>query len=183
MRHAIFDKLLNDSRIKTGELEGFISGRALDDLLNTVSQGKTLRQNLVASKLITTDQVKGLSEITKRARILEGSANDTRKLDTIIKTGDGLTNLLARIAGSKVGQNSPLSNMFGGSNLVIQAAFSKYAQKVLEKIPAMKLESTITKALQDPKFMAYLLRKNPRSIDRKTNTAIKAYLLQQGPRS
>jgi len=180
LRHAIFDKLINDATIKRGELEGFISGRALEDSLNTVFQGKTLRQNLLSSKLITPDQLTQLAQVSRKARILEDSANDPRKLNSIIKTGDGLTNLLARIIGSKVGQNSPLLNIAGGSNLVIQSAFSKYAQKVLEKIPAMRLQSTITKAIQDPQFMAYLLRKQPKFIDKKTNTRIKAYLLQQG---
>jgi hypothetical protein len=155
LRHAIFDKL-------------------------TVFQGKTLRQNLLISKLIEPDQLTQLAQVAKKARILEDSANDPRKLNSIIKTGDGVINLLARIVGSKVGQNSPLSNIAGGSNLVIQSAFSKYAQKVLEKIPAMRLQGTITKAIQDPQFMAYLLRKQPKFIDKKTNTRIKAYLLQQG---
>ncbi len=177
LRHAVFDKLLNDAKIKTGELKGFISGRALEDALNTVFQGKTLRQNLLSSKLITPDQLTQLAQVSRKARILEDSANDPRKLNTVIKTGEGLTNLLARIAGSKVGQNSPLSNIVGGSNLVIQSAFSKYAQKVLEKVPALKLQSVITKAIQDPQFMAYLLRKKPRFVDKKTDARIKAYLL------
>jgi len=177
LRHAVFDKLLDDAKIKTGELQGFISGRALEDSLNSVFQGKTLRQNLLSSKLITPDQLTQLAQVSRKARILEDSANDPRKLNAVIKTGEGLTNLLARIAGSKVGQNSPLSNIAGGSNLVIQGAFSKYAQKVLEKVPALKLQGVITKAIQDPQFMAYLLRKKPKFIDKKTNTRIKAYLL------
>jgi hypothetical protein len=177
LRHAVFDKLLDDAKIKTGELQGFISGRALEDTLNTVFQGKTLRQNLLSSKLITPDQLTQLAQVSRKARILEDSANDPRKLNAVIETGEGLTNLLARIAGSKVGQNSPLSNIAGGSNLVIQSAFSKYAQKVLEKVPALKLQGVITKAIQDPQFMAYLLRKKPRFIDKKTDARIKAYLL------
>ncbi len=44
----------------------------------------------------------------------------------------------------------------------------------------MRLQSTITKAIQDPQFMAYLLRKQPKFIDKKANTRIKAYLIQQG---
>lgn len=177
LRHAVYDKLLDDAKIKTGKLQGFISGRSLEDSLNTVFQGKTLRQNLLSSKLITPDQLTQLAQVSRKARILEDSANDPRKLNAVIKTGEGLTNLLARIAGSKVGQNSPLSNIAGGSNLVIQAAFSKYAQKVLEKVPALKLQSVITKAIQDPQFMAYLLRKKPRFVDKKTDARIKAYLL------
>ena len=69
--------------------------------------------------------------------------------------------------------------MLGGTTLIAQSAFSKMAQKTIEKVPATKLQGVLTKAMEDPKFMAMLLQMGPKA-PKQVNTRINAYLLQAG---
>ena len=156
-----------------------ISGKQLEELLSSKVGEKTLRQNLLSSKLVTPEQLTNLAHIGRKARIFEEAATDPAKLNTIITTGDGLVNLLARVIGSKVGANSAVGQMMGGTTLIAQSAFSKMAQKTIEKVPALKVQSVLTKAMEDPKFMAMLLEMGPKS-PKQVNTRINAYLLQAG---
>lgn len=177
LRHEVYDTLLNKATIKGGNLDGFISGKKLDELLEA-NEG-ALRKNLLASKLITKDQLDGIKEIAKKARIFEESATDPAKLNTIITTGDGVVNLLARVLGSKVGANSALGQVMGGTTLVAQSAFSKLAQKTIEKVPALKVQGVLTKAMDDKNFMAMLIEMRAKT-PKQAQTRINAYLLQAG---
>ena len=177
LRHEVYDTLLNKATIKGGNLDGFISGKKLDELLS--ANDGALKNNLLASKLISKDQLDGIKEIAKKARIFEESATDPAKLNTIITTGDGVVNLLARVIGSKVGANSALGQVMGGTTLVAQSAFSKLAQKTIEKVPALKVQGVLTKAMDDKKFMAMLLEMRSKT-PKQAQTRINAYLLQTG---
>jgi CheY-like chemotaxis protein len=179
LQHEIFDVLLSKATIKGGDLDGLISGKQLEDLLNSKVGEKTLRQNLLSSKLITPNQMNEVIRVARMAKIFEDSVRDPAKLDDIMKTGDGLLNLFARVVGSKVGANSFVGQMMGGTTLIAQSAFSKIAQKTIEKVPALKVQGVLTKAMQDPKFMAMLLEMGPKSPVQKQRR-INAYLLQAG---
>lgn len=179
LRHEVFDTLLSKATIKGGDLDGLISGKQLEELLSSKVGEKTLRQNLLSSKLVTPEQLTNLAHIGRKARIFEEAATDPAKLNTIITTGDGVVNLLARVIGSKVGANSAVGQMMGGTTLIAQSAFSKMAQKTIEKVPALKVQGVLTKAMEDPKFMAMLLEMGPKA-PKQVNTRINAYLLQAG---
>ena len=179
LRHEVFDTLLSKATIKGGDLDGLISGKQLEELLSSKVGDKTLRQNLLSSKLVTPEQLTNLAHIGRKARIFEEAVTDPAKLNTIITTGDGVVNLLARVIGSKVGANSAVGQMMGGTTLIAQSAFSKMAQKTIEKVPALKVQSVLTKAMEDPKFMAMLLEMGPKA-PKQVNTRINAYLLQAG---
>ena len=148
-------------------------------MLNSNFGGKTLRQNLLSSKLITPNQMTAVEQIARKSKIFEEAIRDPARVDDIMKTGDGVLNLLARVVGSKVGANSFLGQMMGGTTLIAQSAFSKIAQKTIEKVPALKVQGVLTKAMQDPKFMAMLLEMSPKSPIQ-TQRRISAYLLQVG---
>ena len=179
LRHEVFGTLLNKATIKGGDLDGLISGKQLEELLSSKVGEKTLRQNLLSSKLVTPEQLTNLAHIGRKARIFEDAVTDPAKLNAIITTGDGAVNLLARVIGSKVGANSALGKMLGGTTLIAQSAFSKMAQKTIEKVPALKVQGVLTKAMEDPKFMAMLLEMGPKA-PKQVNTRINAYLLQAG---
>ena len=189
LRHEVFDTLLSKATIKGGDLDGLISGKQLEELLSSKVGDKTLRQNLLSSKLVTPEQLTNLAHIGRKARIFEEAATDPAKLNTIITTGDGVVNLLARVIGSKVGANSAVGQVMGGTTLIAQSAFSKMAQKTIEKVPALKVQSVLTKAMEDPKFMAMLLDMGPKA-PKQVATGLKyspvkadrinAYLLQAG---
>jgi uncharacterized protein YjgD (DUF1641 family) len=175
LRHGVFDELTKRATINKGDLEGLISGNNLEQLLNNKVGNKTLRQNLLDTGLITPEQSANLTKIAQKAKIFEDAATDPRKLNTLISTGDGVINLLARNIGARLGSASS----GGGPSIVMAGAGSRAMQKILEKVPALKVQGVLTQAIQDPKFMAYLLQKRPKP-QKQLDTRINAYLLQAG---
>ena len=175
LRHGVFDELTKRATITKGELEGLISGNNLEQLLNNKVGNKTLRQNLLDTGLITPEQSANLTKIAEKAKVFEDAATDPRKLNTIISTGDGVINLLARNIGARLGSASS----GGGPSIVMAGTGSRAMQKILEKVPALKVQGLLTQAIQDPKFMAYLLQKRPKP-QKQLDTRINAYLLQAG---
>lgn len=176
LRHGVFDELTKRATITKGELEGLISGNNLEQLLNNKVGNKTLRQNLLDTGLITPEQSANLTKIAEKAKIFEDAATDPRKLNTIISTGDGVINLIARWSGSQLGSKTVAGQ---GAPLMMAGAGSRAMQRMLEKVPALKVQGVLTKAIQDPKFMAYLLQKRPKP-QKQLDTRINAYLLQAG---
>ena len=176
LRHGVFDELTKRATINKGDLEGLISGNNLEQLLNNKVGNKTLRQNLLDTGLITPEQSANLTKIAEKAKIFEDAATDPRRLDTIISTGDGVINLLARWSGSQLGAKTVAGQ---GAPLMMAGAGSRAMQRMLEKVPALKVQGVLTKAIQDPKFMAYLLQKRPKP-QKQLDTRINAYLLQAG---
>ena len=176
LRHGVFDELTKRATITKGELEGLISGNNLEQLLNNKVGNKTLRQNLLDTGLITPEQSANLTKIAEKAKIFEDAATDPRKLNTIISTGDGVINLIARWSGSQLGAKTVAGQ---GAPLMMAGAGSRAMQRMLEKVPALKVQGVLTKAIQDPKFMAYLLQKRPKP-QKQLDTRINAYLLQAG---
>ena len=85
---------------------------------------------MLDSGLITSEQSANLTKIINKAKVFEEAATDPRKLNTLITTGDGVINLLARLVGSRLGSMTATGQ---GSPLVMAYAGSKAAQKVLEK--------------------------------------------------
>ena len=179
LRHGVFDQILNRATVSKGELGDFISGQKLQEILDTTVGDSTLRKNLLDSGLITPQQNKNLDTLSEKLKIFEEALDDPTKLDTLISTGDGLINTFARVVGSKVGGRAGLGRIMGGSTLIAQSAFAKAAVKYLEKVPALKVQGVLTQAIQDPKFMAELLRLGPKP-QKQVETRINAYLLQQG---
>lgn len=176
LRHGVFDELTKRATINKGDLEGLISGNNLEQLLNNKVGNKTLRQNLLDTGLITPEQSANLTKIAAKAKIFEDAATDPRKLNSIISTGDGVINLLARWSGSQLGAKTVAGQ---GAPLMMAGAGSRAMQKMLEKVPALKVQGVLTQAIQDPKFMAYLLQKRPKP-QKQLDTRINAYLLQAG---
>ena len=185
LRHAIFDELIRRSTTKmpfkqlSDEPIELISGTKLKEVLETVAQGKSVRQNLLDSGLISRAQSENLDKVIAKAEVFEKAMGNKKRMDELIKTGDGLINLFARVAGSKVGANSAIGQIGGGSTLQAQAAFSRLGQKLLEKVPALKIQGVLTDAMRNPVLMSDLLRYTPKSPKRALSR-INAYLLQAG---
>ena len=176
LRHAVFDELTRRATIQNDNVGELVSGNKLLEILDTKKGNKTLRQNLLDSGLISPSQSSNLTKIANKAKVFEEAATDTRKLNTLISTGDGVINLLARLAGSRLGAMTTAGQ---GSPFVMAYAGSKTAQRILEKVPALKVQGVLTQAIQDPKFMADLLEKRPK-IQKQLDSRINAYLAQQG---
>ena len=86
-------------------------------------------------------------------------------------------NLFNRLLGSNIGSLSAV----GRTNPLLAAgAGSQATQKLLEKIPRLKLSGVIAQAVKDPKFMAMLLQKTAKDSTTPNFIRMRAYLVQNG---
>ena len=176
LRHGVFEELLKRATVRKGDFEGLISGQRLEEILQAPSGRKTLRDNLIDSKLLTREQSGSLNKIIQKATIFEEAAMDRNKLNSIITTGDGLINLLARWSGAQMGAATAAGK---GAPLMMAGAGSRAMQKFLEKVPALKVQGVLTEAIRNPKLMADLLELAPKAT-KQVGQRINAYLLQAG---
>ena len=176
LRHGVFDELLKRATVSKGDFEGLISGKRLEEILQAPSGRKTLRDNLIDSKLLTREQSGNLNKIIQKATIFEEAAMDRNKLNSIITTGDGVINLFSRWSGAQLGAATVAGK---GAPLMMAGAGSRTMQKLLEKVPALKVQGVLTEAIRNPKLMADLLELSPKA-PKQVGQRINAYLLQAG---
>jgi len=176
LRHAVFDELFDRAKVKSGELEGLISGNNLDEILNAKAGRKTVKQNLLDSGLITPEQSASLTTISQKAKLFEDAVNDPTKMKKLVTMGDGVLDVLARAGGSALGSMMALAK---SSPLIMSALGAKLGKKVMTEVPALKLQGVLTEAAVNPKLMRSLLQSRPKAA-KATDIAIRGYLLQAG---
>ena len=176
LRHAVFDELFDRAKVKSGELEGLISGNNLDEILNAKAGRKTVKQNLLDSGLITPEQSASLTTISQKAKLFEDAVNDPSKMAKLVSMGDGVMDVLARAGGSALGSMMALAK---SSPLIMSALGAKMGRKVMTEVPALKLQGVLTEAAVNPKLMRSLLQSRPKAA-KATDIAIRGYLLQAG---
>ena len=206
LQHAVFDDLIGSAKktikVKEGEFE-LISGANLENILNKKTGKNSYLDNLKKTGLITKAQADNLTDVLIPAsKQFEQVVQDPAQMSRVVTYGDGFMNLLARWSGSQVGAESVGGR---GAPLMMAGAVSRQFQKMFDKVPMMNLQHTLTKAVQDPKFMAMLLTKpkkrvlqsgikanlddgikeyikaqSARAADTFTGGRVNAYLLQQG---
>ncbi len=206
LQHAVFDDLIGSAKktikVKEGEFE-LISGANLENILNKKTGKNSYLDNLKKTGLITKAQADNLTDVLiPSSKQFEQVVQDPAQMSRVVTYGDGFMNLLARWSGSQVGAESVGGR---GAPLMMAGAVSRQFQKMFDKVPMMNLQHTLTKAVQDPKFMAMLLTKpkkrvlqsgikanlddgikeyikaqSARAADTFTGGRVNAYLLQQG---
>ena len=176
LRHAVFDELFERAKVKSGELEGLISGNNLDEILNAKAGRGTVKDNLLNSGLITEEQAKSLTTISQKAKLFEDAVNDPKKMAKLVSMGDGVMDVLARAGGSAIGSMMALAK---SSPLIMSALGARIGKKIVTEVPALKLQGVLTEAAVNPKLMRSLLQSRPKAA-KATDTAIRGYLLQAG---
>jgi hypothetical protein len=176
LRHAVFDELFERAKVKSGKLEGLISGNNLDEILNAKAGRGTVKDNLLNSGLITEEQAKSLTTISQKAKLFEDAVNDPKKMAKLVSMGDGVMDVLARAGGSAIGSMMALAK---SSPLIMSALGARLGKKIVTEVPALKLQGVLTEAAVNPKLMRSLLQSRPKAV-KATDTAIRGYLLQAG---
>ena len=176
LRHAVFDELFDRAKVKSGKLEGLISGNNLNEILNAKVGRKTVKQNLLDSGLITPEQSASLTTISQKAKLFEDAVNDPSKMAKLVSMGDGVMDVLARAGGSAIGSMMALAK---SSPLIMSALGAKLGKKIVTEVPALKLQGVLTEAAVNPKLMRSLLQSRPKAA-KATDIAIRGYLLQAG---
>ena len=176
LRFGVLDTILTKATkaTKGGDL---ISGDALSALLKKESGGKTLRQTLLDTRVLTPQQSKNLNTLIAKTQEFEAALATTARTENVMGSKSVIFNLFNRILGSNIGSYST----FGRANpLLASAAGSNATQTLLEKIPRLKLTGVVAQAVKDPKFMAMLLQKTAKDSTAPNFMRMRAYLVQNG---
>ena len=176
LRFGVLDTILTKATkaTKGGDL---ISGDALSALLKKESGGKTLRQTLLDTKVLTPQQSKNLNTLIAKTQEFEAALVTTARTENLLGEKSVMFNLFNRLLGSNIGSLSAV----GRTNPLLAAgAGSQATQKLLEKIPRLKLSGVIAQAVKDPKFMAMLLQKTAKDSTTPNFMRMRAYLVQNG---
>jgi hypothetical protein len=176
LRFGVLDTILTKATkaTKGGDL---ISGDALSALLKQESKGKTLRQTLLDTGVLTPQQSKNLNTLIAKTQEFEAALATSARTENVLGSKSVIFNLFNRILGSNIGSVST----FGRANpLLASAAGSNATQTLLEKIPRLKLSGVVAQAVKDPKFMAMLLQKTARDTTAPNFIRLRAYLVQAG---
>lgn len=176
LRFGVLDTILTKATkaTKGGDL---ISGDALSALLKKESGGKTLRQTLLDTRVLTPQQSKNLNTLIAKTQEFEAALATTARTENILGEKSVMFNLFNRLLGSNIGSLSAV----GRTNPLLAAgAGSQATQKLLEKIPRLKLSGVIAQAVKDPKFMAMLLQKTAKDSTAPNFMRMRAYLVQNG---
>ena len=135
--------------------------------------GKPLMEILIDEDIFSAE------ESLRLQRLLTAGAGTQKKIldpgfdiTADIKTsGDVLTNLLTRVVGARAG--TQVASLLPGTNtnaLIAGAAGSQAAQALIQKVPITSTFKVLTRAIEDPKYMATLLEKA--EVSRKAGTTL-----------
>jgi len=176
LRFGVLDTILTKAT-KATKFGDLISGDALSALLKQESKGKTLRQTLLDTKVLTPQQSKNLNTLIAKTQEFEAALATTARTENILGEKSVMFNLFNRLLGSNIGSLSAV----GRTNPLLAAgAGSQATQKLLEKIPRLKLSGVVAQAVKDPKFMAMLLQKTAKDSTTPNFMRMRAYLVQNG---
>jgi hypothetical protein len=158
-----------------GQGDNAVSGLILDsdklnEILNKKINGKTLRQDLLRTKVLSEDQVNALSDLSKKAKEFENLLNVRSGKETALTeqqrelldkalSEDMMLDTMGRLAGASLASFS----VFGGAighDLIVAHIGSKLGRSIISKMPNLKIQKMLVKAVQDPSLMKELLEQS-----------------------
>lgn len=161
--------------------DGTIDFKMFDDILDNGFAGRVNLKKIIAdNKIMSVDQLRNLQGIAKRAKKLQDAIDFNVKFDQLLDDPDGLTDLLLRITGAKLGTMGLVSQTTGSSLIAAQAG-SKFMRNWAQKLPATRVTEILERASRDPKFMKMLLKKTKTPKQKaEADKMISAYLVNAG---
>lgn len=177
LRSAIFESVLNTA---TSRQTGGISSAQLEGFLNRniPATGRTMRQELLSSGAMTKTQEQNLNSIMKEAKRFENAISEASTVEGLLENESAIFDLFTRVIGANLGSMTAVGQATGAP-LVMAGAGVRTAQKMMLKLPAMRVKDVLVQAMFDPKFMAELLKKRvTMKLRQKSNQRIEAYLLR-----
>jgi len=177
LRYGIYETLLDSATVPNS---GLISGNRLEQLFNSKSGGKTLKQTLVDTGALTSGQANNIDRLIRKTKQFEAALANTSRAEDLLGGEDIFFDLLLRAGGANIGSLGAAAQATG-TPLVLAGAGSRAARKIGDQIPKLKVRNVIAEALKDPKLMATLLEK-PTGIKGRAsqNKRLNAILVQAG---
>lgn len=146
---------------KAGGGENFSFAAYYNHLTRPAAPGRSGSSPLammMIDRVVTPEVAQRLTRFAKEGMRIERALKNPSRVDDILDETTALTDLVLRIAGSKLPETVGLGKATG-SGLVMAHAGSKYIRRMFDKIPTSKTSDIIAEAAQNPQLMAALLKK------------------------
>jgi len=153
LRRATFDHLFEQAT----DPNGLISGAALRKSLR--SGDNSLMNTMVDMKVLSPQQRRGLDKIIEEVERFETALASGQQIGDVLDDPSALEDLVTRIVGANIGGMSVISQSTGAP-IVAAGAGSKFARIIAQKLPARRVKDILKEGIENPKFMATLLRKS-----------------------
>ena len=153
LKAVLFDRAITSAT----KDRGFSPTAFWDELSQPIGLGQPSILNvMLRNGAMTLTERNNIRRMVIPMQIAERAMGNQQELNKLFETGtDFLTVLTARMAGARAGA------LIGGGGLVMPAAVSRLAVDLVTNQPTMLIREVLEKAMQDPAFLADLLRKAP----------------------
>lgn len=174
---------LDEAFQRAGGAESF-SFRSLRDQLYTPRRGGEQQSTidlLRRNRVMSAEELDRLDTLIAEGERVERALQGGEHIDSLLESENAMVDLAMRISGAKVG--TAISGTSGGQGhgLLAAAAGIRFVRRVLDKIPAGKVQEVLIEAAKDPAFMEVLLRKGKTPRDKiNIGQKLNAYLLNLG---
>ena len=160
----------------------FSPARVRAALFNPVAPGKPSAIDIMRKNGIMDDTtVNRIQQLLDKADNVVSTRTGRADLVAEAEQMDGLSELIIRIQGAKMGSSLAGGGPMQGHGLIAAQAGSKYLRDLFSKLDVGSLEKVLIEAVENPAFMAQLLESPSTSaaaID--LGKQVHAYLLQAG---
>jgi hypothetical protein len=107
--------------------------------------------------IMSPQELGNIRALTDRMMVIEDAMANKRALENVAPGADVVSELAMRVIGANIGTTASGG---GPGALIAASAGSKAIRQLFDKMPMMMVRKTMQQAVQDPAFMAMLLRRN-----------------------
>jgi hypothetical protein len=183
LRTAFFDYAFDRARKRAGG-QSAVDAETLRSALYepTAPNGKSLIDVAKAEGIVTPGNEQRLNRLLKTQRKVQSQLANRGQLEDedVYDQPAAAFDLLSRMVGANVGGASA-AGQAAGTPLVLAQAGSQTARKIMQKVPAEKIEDVYIEAIKNPEAMKLLLERAP-SKSRQAALArrLNAFLIENG---
>jgi hypothetical protein len=177
LKASLYDYIFTKA---SGGTEVIDPQRLQDALFKPFAKGQPALADIMRTQgLVTPQELGNIRTFTERMMRIEDAMGGGRvALDNVVTGADALSELAMRVVGARIGASASGG---GGPTLIAASAGSKTVRQVFDKMPMMMVRKTMQRAVQDPMFMAMLLRRTPSEREKFTLAkSMHAYMLASG---
>lgn len=138
----------------------------------------TLADILRTQGIMSPQELNNIRTLTDRMMRIEDAVANRVGMENVSTGADAVTELALRVIGSKIGSSASGG---GPGSLIAASAGSKAVRQLFDKMPMMMVRKTLQRAVQDPAFMAQLLRRTASEREKfSLARSLNSYMLASG---
>lgn len=178
LRTATLDQARN---LATSTVDGFSFRRMRQALFRSPGEGRKSTMRLMRDNdVMSTGEADRLERLLGRAIEIEDALSQPGRVGELVGEPDPMFDLVVRMVGANIG-GAAARGQAAGTPIVLAGAGSRFARRMLEKVPATRTLDVIQEAVENPDLMAeLLLRPSSQREVIQQGARIQAFLIQAG---